>query len=85
MPADYYRHDFSGSIHRRGCKHASARHAKPHKEWDGQSVTDLIDDAEADSRLEFLHLSMCCFSVDEINQVTQRRSDTKIPQMRRST
>jgi hypothetical protein len=83
MPADYYRNDFSGAIHRRGCKHASARHGKPQKAWDGWSVTDLIDDAEAGSRLEFLILSPCCFTVDEIVVVYQRRADSKVPQLRR--
>jgi hypothetical protein len=83
--ADYYRNDFTGNIHRRGCKHASARHGKPRRELNGKTVSDLIDDAEGDSRLEFLHLSLCCFDPDEIDQVNQRRYETKIPQMRRST
>ena len=85
MPTDYYRNNFSGNIHRRGCKNASARHGKPLKQYNGWSITDLIDEAEADSRLEFLHLSLCCFEVQELTLVNQRRLETKVPQLRRST
>jgi hypothetical protein len=85
MPADYYRNEFSGNLHRRGCKHTSARHAKPQKQYDGWTVSKLIDEAERDSRLHFLVLSLCCFDVDEIDQVNRRLYETEIPQMRRST